>query len=146
MQSKYDKTRHVLVEQSEQEKPIAQDSDLKAFKIDDFFHRVGEYEMYIASLRTIPCAPGSIWEEDSLYEEGIDYEIKGADEWKWCYQLTGNIFAAPIPKEDDMWMSIIYKVLSQSENIFSPMMDGKRIKKDLCEEFAKHYTITKKTV
>lgn len=57
----------------------------------------GRYNTHLATLRTLPCSPEcrGLWAEGQKLEEGKDYEIKGADEWKWCYQLKGNVFASP---------------------------------------------------
>lgn len=51
---------------------------------------------YEQTLRKIPCSPEPGFKGGEKYTEGVDYEIKGAGDWKWCYQIKGNIFAAPL--------------------------------------------------
>lgn len=69
------------------------------------------YRAHLATLRTIHCSPEcrGLFEIGKVYEEGKDYEIKGAGDWKWCYHLEGKIFAAPVvpvKSEDDFLESI----------------------------------------
>lgn len=126
MTSKYNKSKHCLVEQNHL--PPPQGNDLQYSR---------DFSKHVQSLRAIPCQPGTIWEEDKLYEEGKDYVIKGADEWKWCYQLHGKIFAAPIPKEDDLWMEIAVKFR---------LIYTDELELELIQKLSQTYTITKKTV
>ena len=81
MTSKYDKSRHVLVEQNSVTNPT-----------------MGErHKNYESLLRTIPCVPGSIWEEDKIYEEGKDYSVLDFSDGRGNHQFE----VIPIPKEDD---------------------------------------------
>lgn len=98
MKSLYIKAQHCFQEQSLIEKPIATDADLKAFLIDDFYHRVTEYEMHILTLRMIPCRPGDIWQEGVVYEEGKDYSVGRKVESCEC----GNYFY-PYSDNGDCW-------------------------------------------
>jgi len=125
MTSKYDKSRHVLIEQSQMVPP----------KTEWFECYIENYERHIASLRTIPCVTGSIWEEDRIYEEGKDYKIEKdlvlADHWQDV--PTHRLIAIPIPKEDDHWADIYEAANRNSWLSFAALVN-------------KYYTITKKTV
>lgn len=83
MKSKYDSSRHVLVEQSEIEEPqrpyepkyIGAADTL----VSDIYHwecNLKIYNEHIASLRTIPCSPSFKGVHDQIYEEGKDYKIE----------------------------------------------------------------------
>lgn len=64
MTSKYNKSKHCLVEQNHL--PPPRGNDLQYSR---------DFSKHVQSLRTIPCQPGTIWEEDRVYEEGKDYEV-----------------------------------------------------------------------
>lgn len=65
----------------------------------DMFNYNGNLEIYndhLASLRRhLPCSPQPGFKDGEIYVEGVDYEVKGAGDWKWCTQLRGNYFAFP---------------------------------------------------
>lgn len=98
------------------------------------------YEDHVKSLRRIPCSPEcDKWTNGDTLTEGKDYEIKGADEWKWCLQLKGNVFAAPVvpaQSEDELW-----------KEIFNDVIPRRFIDLNIDEaiaELKKHFIITKR--
>lgn len=85
--------------------------DESTFRDDDFKKAIREYEAHLATLRKIPCSPEPGFKDGEKYTEGVDYEIKGAGDWKWSYQLKGNIFAiplVPVKSEDELWLQAIH--------------------------------------
>lgn len=116
MNARYNSSDNTLTEISQIEKPVRPNqrdydqvslggliyyADLKKYFLDS-----DKYNDHIASLRKLPCSPDCVGRfiHDCDYEAGKDYEIKTAGDWKWCTQLKGNVFAAPIvpvKSEDD---------------------------------------------
>lgn len=67
----------------------------------EYYQAIKEWHSYNEQkdqLRTLPCSPEcrGLWKPGDQLEEGKDYEVKGAGEWKWASQLKGNVFAAPV--------------------------------------------------
>lgn len=98
------------------------------------------YLVHRNSLRRIPCSPEcDKWTNGDTLTEGKDYEIKSADEWKWCLQLKGNVFAAPVvtgQSEDELW-----------KEIFNDVIPRRFIDLNIDEaiaELKKHFIITKR--
>lgn len=150
MTSLYNKADHTLTEQPEMEKPDINDfkdpvwcpaGDCPAYR-----GCMSQYEKHLAKLRTIPCDPSckDLWSDKQILVEGKDYEIKGAGDWKWCYQLKGKIFAAPIlpAKSEEELLQLARSILATKgiENLPEILGDelGGRIYELL-------YKITKKT-
>jgi hypothetical protein len=155
MQSKYDKSRHVLVDQSELSKP------LRIHYTDDYNYQCNLkiYHDHIASLRELPCVPGSIWEEDRIYEEGRDYKIGGCliddcdcdtltEQQKYCSKRV--LTAIPIPKEDDLWLNVVSEVAryyNGTEDHHVRFVDVDVYAPDIIKTLKEQgYQITKKTV
>ena len=140
MQSKYDKSRHVLIEQSQMEEPdkeMMQEAGLDDEIINEF---ISDYNAHVASLRTIPCHESFKGEDGKIYEEGKDFEVvfEETDSGGHWSVKSLEIYAAPIPKEDDLWNAAI--------EIYEDMRPlGKLHRSNMIKELSKHYTITKKT-
>lgn len=132
MQSKYNKSKHVLVEQPEMEKPST-DLD-SAYRVgwhySHWWNRWDKYNSHVASLRTILCCSDFIGEDGELYTEGIDYEVAKVTSFE-------HPVAIPIPKEDDLWEELI---LGFIQHYASHTLDI------VIAELKKNYTITKKIV
>jgi hypothetical protein len=62
-----------------------------------------KYEDHISSLRELPCAPGSVWEEDRIYEENKDYSLNISESETIAFPISMiHSFpteAAPIPRK-----------------------------------------------
>jgi hypothetical protein len=106
--SLYSAETNELVEQAQVRKPEQPDIANYAYSIDAYWahtqeydERLAEYNAHIASLRRIPCQPEPGFVNQQSYEQDKDYVIKTAGDWKWCYQLKGNIFAAPLTRAED---------------------------------------------
>lgn len=95
MTSKYNKLKHSLVEQPAMEEPGTVED---YHTINSYKEAMNEYMAHCNSLRAIPCQPGTIWEEDKLYEEGKDYEVSEYSDENRIHQIE----VIPIPKEDDL--------------------------------------------
>lgn len=117
MTSKYNKTTHSFEEQPWMSKPDRSNEEYSVHAGYDgsvnYLRDKLTYDKHIDSLRIIPCRPGDQWEEGKIYTEGVDYKVKGADEWKWTKQLNGNIFVAaivppPQPSEAELWKEVAH--------------------------------------
>lgn len=142
MTAKYDKTRHVLVEQPEIEPPMPNDaSDSEKYK-----GPFALWNTHLASLRELACVPGSVWEEDKIYEEGKDYEIGCSHQDCDCDSLTGQqkycsrkvLVAAPIPKQYDLWSQVI--------NFYNDKRNKGVVRVDIIRELETLYNIIKKPI
>lgn len=178
MPSKYNKLKHVLVEQPQMKEPEKPEehSFIDGFRdynsaLHVYYSELAQYKQHIASLRTIPCQPGSIWEEDRLYEEGVDYKVL-------AYLKDGKTFhdmpsmekvAIPIPKEhpleaagisyrggelpkeDDLWKELLATFATGHSLITIEIAKGNfpsaaNMAEQVINNLKKSYTITKKTV
>lgn len=110
MKAQYNQSENTLQEQLPEElNPQKHDANAHPELYD-------EYKIAAERLRTIPCSPeaATVFKDGEVYEEGKDYEVAGAGDWKWCYQLKGNIFARPLTQpvqEDvDLWKGFLSEV------------------------------------
>lgn len=115
MKARYDLPTNTLEQLPSMEKPDIQEFVNPIWCPTGYcpaYHKeITEYNAHIASLQRIPCDPScrEIWADKGEYEEGKDFEIAGAGDWKYCYQLKGNVFARPLSapvEQDELWTEV----------------------------------------
>jgi hypothetical protein len=147
------KARYIQAEHCLQELPTLDKPDLAKYNNDHFlfYGPLKRYEEHLASLRKIPCSPGSVWEDGKVYEEGVDYEIYDNDPLGLMLNEKQILEAISITKdsgENRTWEIFREDFQSYADRILRDK--GASSKEtfdainDTIEELKKYYTITRK--